>query len=485
MKPQNLHAHEDRLLDFAYGELPPPEAQAVQSHLEGCARCSEVLDGIRGVRSTMSQLSLEPAPDAGLESLLAYAQQAARNAAAGPAPKPTWWRRWLMPAMGAAAVSVFGLVTIQTSKSVDLKPDFSAQVAQTEAKEARKDVPAPAEPEAPAPPPPAEAPASPLANVTPPPPAPPAKLDVGSLRKKNELASSAKKTKAPAPATKSAAEDWSNAGTGSAFSRDAYERNVAEKRGYAYDRRDAMTQAGAFSKPKPVLVGSAAEAPPAEQKAEPLREEPAAEPVPAQAVMDDEAAGEDALLAEEQVQRQAPPRSSLRLRRAEGASAGAALTDKEPSVDADEAQASKALRVQERVQAPAAPAASAAPGRALAMAERESAAASPAQLSKQAYAAQRAGDRVREAQLLRQALAAGAKGEERLSLLNRLCDAEFSIGRRQAAFEACTLVVEEGPRSGAAEVARRRLRSESAAPEADRRKQADAVDEAAAPAKAP
>ena len=47
MKPQTLHAHEDRLLDFAYGELPAPEARAVESHLEGCTRCTELLDGHR------------------------------------------------------------------------------------------------------------------------------------------------------------------------------------------------------------------------------------------------------------------------------------------------------------------------------------------------------------------------------------------------------------------------------------------------------
>ena len=77
--------------------------------------------------------------------------------------------------------------------------------------------------------------------------------------------------------------------------------------------------------------------------------------------------------------------------------------------------------------------------------------AAPAELSKQADAAMRSGNRVREAELLRQALAAGATGKERLGLLNRLCDAEFAIGRRQAAMEACSLVLEEDPRSSAAQ----------------------------------
>ena len=40
MKPQSLHSHEDTLLDFAYGELPPAEARAVEEHVTGCARCT-------------------------------------------------------------------------------------------------------------------------------------------------------------------------------------------------------------------------------------------------------------------------------------------------------------------------------------------------------------------------------------------------------------------------------------------------------------
>ena len=46
MKPVNLHAHEDRLLELAYGELPPGEAQAVQAHVASCARCAQELDAI-------------------------------------------------------------------------------------------------------------------------------------------------------------------------------------------------------------------------------------------------------------------------------------------------------------------------------------------------------------------------------------------------------------------------------------------------------
>ncbi|HYO73124.1 MAG TPA: zf-HC2 domain-containing protein, partial [Archangium sp.] len=125
MKPQGAHAHEDRLLDFAYDELPPTEARLVEQHVQGCSRCSETLADIRGVRTTMSRLPLESAPDAGLESLLAYAQQSARRAAAGPEPAPRWWRRLLAPVLSVAALSVLGVVVIQVNREVDLSPSLA------------------------------------------------------------------------------------------------------------------------------------------------------------------------------------------------------------------------------------------------------------------------------------------------------------------------------------------------------------------------
>ncbi len=68
MKPQNIHAQEDRLLDFAYGELPVSEAQAVESHLQGCPRCAQTLNEIRGVRVTMAQLAEERGDEAAAQA---------------------------------------------------------------------------------------------------------------------------------------------------------------------------------------------------------------------------------------------------------------------------------------------------------------------------------------------------------------------------------------------------------------------------------
>src|SRR6187401_2433141 len=95
-----IHQYEDKLLDFAYGELPVPEASAVESHLKSCARCTQALDQIRGVRTSMSALPQVPAPQSGLESLFAYAEQAAARNASLPRPGLPWWRRVIAPLAG-------------------------------------------------------------------------------------------------------------------------------------------------------------------------------------------------------------------------------------------------------------------------------------------------------------------------------------------------------------------------------------------------
>jgi hypothetical protein len=74
------HPDEDRLLELAYGEVPPAEARTLRQHVDGCARCRDVLQGIAEVRSAVRSVPPEPAPERGLESLLAYGEQAAARA---------------------------------------------------------------------------------------------------------------------------------------------------------------------------------------------------------------------------------------------------------------------------------------------------------------------------------------------------------------------------------------------------------------------
>ena len=74
------HPDDDRLLELAYGEAPTSETRALRQHVDGCARCRTVLEEIAEVRSAFRSVPTEPAPERGLESLLAYGEQAAARA---------------------------------------------------------------------------------------------------------------------------------------------------------------------------------------------------------------------------------------------------------------------------------------------------------------------------------------------------------------------------------------------------------------------
>src|SRR5207302_6876553 len=108
---------------------PAHEASAVESHVRTCARCTEALGEIRAVRSTMGQLPMEPVPENGLESLFAYADQAARRNAAGPSPAATWWRRFMAPLVAAGALSLVGVIAYRASSEGDAV-QTRAQVAE-------------------------------------------------------------------------------------------------------------------------------------------------------------------------------------------------------------------------------------------------------------------------------------------------------------------------------------------------------------------
>ncbi len=108
-----VHHSEDKLLDFVYGELPAPEAATVDAHVRTCAKCGQSLAQIRGVRQVFSPLPMVAAPEAGLESLLAYAEQHARRAREAKSPR---WRRWVAAFASAAALLVVGVVALRASE---------------------------------------------------------------------------------------------------------------------------------------------------------------------------------------------------------------------------------------------------------------------------------------------------------------------------------------------------------------------------------
>lgn len=125
------HQYEDKLLEFAYGELARPEADAVEAHVRGCAKCSQQLSEIKGVRATMSALPMVAAPDAGLESLMAFAEQAAKRNAEGQV-KPAFWKRYLAPLMTVMALAVVGVIGLQAKDEFDTNPASVAADAKLE-----------------------------------------------------------------------------------------------------------------------------------------------------------------------------------------------------------------------------------------------------------------------------------------------------------------------------------------------------------------
>ncbi len=130
MKPLAAH-NEDKLLDYAYGELSGPEAKSLEAHLQSCPECTQALGSIQKVRRTMSRLPPAPVPSAGLDSLIAYARQSARRA---QSKAPTRWSRLWLPG-AAASVAALGLVVVISSrvyKAADLSRSALTKTAEQE-----------------------------------------------------------------------------------------------------------------------------------------------------------------------------------------------------------------------------------------------------------------------------------------------------------------------------------------------------------------
>lgn len=465
MNAQNAHAHEDRLLDFAYGELPASEAHALEQHVQGCARCTKALADIRGVRTTMAQLSSEPAPDAGLESLLAYAQQSARRAAAGPEPKPSRWRRFLLPAVGLATVGTFGLLTLTVSENLDLSPNLSQRAAPSPAMQASKQDSRTREKSAPT-------------AMAPAPSSAPLEVDVpegasdalAAAPSEMEFDKNRVEAKVQRKGTAAARpSDWMNAGSGGA---------LLERRADAEAPRKKMSKAvrdadGEFAALEQAPAGAVMPvSPPKEEAADEgyaAKDEPARRRSPGK--LSDKAMGSAG--------------DSLRLGEAAYGRGLGMDDDQSVAAGAPPPPPASAPVVQAEPMAPAAVGSiggarppSTSPALSTATPKQESAraeAAKPApmeksaskeamtarDLSAQAQAAANQGDRAREAQLLRAALSAGASGGERLALLSRLCESESVQGRTQEAAAVCGQIISEAPGSSAAQLAQRRLRQAS------------------------
>ncbi|HEY6100753.1 MAG TPA: zf-HC2 domain-containing protein [Anaeromyxobacter sp.] len=97
------HAFAEKLLDLAYGELPPREAGKVEAHAASCEACRAELARIRETRRLMSALPEEPAPERGERILFAAAREAAERGAP---------RRVLPPWLLGATVVAASLVAV-------------------------------------------------------------------------------------------------------------------------------------------------------------------------------------------------------------------------------------------------------------------------------------------------------------------------------------------------------------------------------------
>jgi len=125
------HPDPDRLLELAYGELAETEADALHQHVSDCAVCGAELEKIGGVRRTMAPLGDVQSPEAGLESLLAYAEQSAERARketrSGGGRK--WWG--LVPVL-LTALLVAGGVLLEARKQFGASVQaLSGEVAAT------------------------------------------------------------------------------------------------------------------------------------------------------------------------------------------------------------------------------------------------------------------------------------------------------------------------------------------------------------------
>ena len=472
------HQYEDKLLEFAYGELPQHEAEAVDAHVRGCNRCSASLSEIRGVRATMAQLPMEAAPDAGLDSLLAYAEQAARRNRTKPAP--SFWKRVLMPLASLAALATVGVIGFRANEEFDTSPasivaqDMVEDRARAENKAREQDTFGPQNvPAAPAPVA-AAAPETPSAepledersyNVL------AAKdgkknADLDLQReaggKRAEVWSPEPKKDAPQSATRRTAkldpianndsqvyrDDYSNAAQRGALKepmKEAPAPPAQDKVGYGLgsgrmNEGAPSGSTGGLPSPKPAPGGG--KAPEEKQKAEARQrakseEERPADPAPATAapVMPSSTASAPPM-------KKSAPRGGYGIRPQLG-DTGSLTTESDDAA----LEKSDSLRVDSDSK----------------FAQRQAAESRTRSLESARVASSR-GDRVSEIRLLAQVLQNGAVGYERVEALKRICDAYEALGEAERADPFCDSLLSEFPNTAAARAVEDRRKRMQRAP---------------------
>jgi hypothetical protein len=154
----------DKLLDLAYDELAVADAREVETHMAACASCANSLASMKSVREVMAPLKQDYAPEAGLASLMAYAERAAQRSARGRKWK---WLGILLP-VTAVATLLLVVVGVQQQSPADMVAQYMPAVDRDlESNHAAKRRFEPALSVVPPPEPAAAAPAADVASASP------------------------------------------------------------------------------------------------------------------------------------------------------------------------------------------------------------------------------------------------------------------------------------------------------------------------------
>lgn len=509
MKP-TVHQYEDKLLELAYGELPAHEASAVEAHVQGCARCSTALSEIRSVRHSMARLPQVEAPEAGLDSLFAYAEQAARRNAAGPAAAPSFWRRLVAPLAGVAALSVVAVIGWRSQEDLGI-PSPGKVAAEAQSERDLRTAPAPAVAQA-APPQAAE----PVATPDP----AEAELAAGALAEQKQKAAPGgeKDALAARAKAKQGADRFDDSfdeafGAGAKNEEARVQQRYGETRPPSDGKRDlgpSMETASKLSKTRRAEPLAEAEPQSADKAAREkagdrggaeellandfsnaglrgagVQAKPPAKPAP-EAKSEPKPVAPQAVAAAPAPQQAAPAKKSS-FGMFQGESSGrVAQTDFDDAPQAVTSGSGGAVQ-RKSVGVPPSPkggvaAADSAPARS--EATKEQRAASPKEIEQvlaSARAARSREDRSQEISFALRALDAGAAGSQRAEALQRLCEAFDALGREDQADRFCAALLAEFPGTRAAQqIAQRRNQPQLSPRPAARKVEKRAADEAPA-----
>jgi hypothetical protein len=460
MNPVSHHP-EEKLLDYAYGELSAAESKTVEAHIRSCPQCADSLSSMKRVRQTMSQLPIVPAPSRGLDSLKAYAEQAAQRAR-GRAKRSRSWMTWLVPVTGVAALSVVLVISTRV-----MKMGYSTAPSESSSRGTL---------EVPRPPPATPSDQSSLPRgmaASEPSPGEMANQAKTAFAKRPEVNSEPLlKHTVSVPPAKAGEEKASTQGLAepppaAAPRYEVSERRVGGEESNARDRKEPAEK-WASAPPKAEhgkdirrardresaqgIVGGVVggtlggavrtEAPGDKQQVAKGIEEGVVDGVPGGVVAG--IAKHDA--------------TGDRQRIAEGRVAGDGTANEDALSEKQRAQNQLASREADTAIVE---------GHATVLSHKSARSqeypASSYSLSLQAAEARRGGDREREVGLLRQALRNGAQGQDRARLLAQLCDALDALKRQAEADSACGDLIREFPNSDEAKaaVARQALRSKA------------------------